>query len=274
MPLADILQLFRFNLFGMEKETHIRIEQGFQYIEEGEGPVLLLLHGLFGALSNFQAILDRFSSRYRVLIPLIPISEKSQVKASVDGFTDFIEDFVRFKALEEMTLIGNSLGGHIALVYTLRHPAKVKALVLTGSSGLFESGMGNGFPRRSSYEYVQERVAYTFYSPDIVNKQLVDDVYGIVNDNYKTLRVLKVARSAQRHNMRNDLAKIFAPTLLIWGLNDNITPPRVAHEFDKLIPNTELRFIDECGHAPMMEHPLTFNQILDKFLQKQLKITA
>ena len=252
----------------------VRSEQGFKYIEEGEGPVLMLLHGLFGAMSNFRGIFDAFSSRYRVIIPLIPIYEQTKVKSSVEGYSKYIEEFVDFKQIDKATLLGNSLGGHIALVYSLRRPEKVESLILTGSSGLFESGMGSGFPRRGSYEYVAEKVAYTFYSPEVATKELIDDVFGIVNDNYKTLRVLKVARSAQRHNMRDDLHRIHVPTLLIWGLNDNITPPHVAHEFDKLIPDTELKFIDKCGHAPMMEHPEIFNQYLEDFLNKHITVTS
>ncbi|MEM6767115.1 MAG: alpha/beta hydrolase [Bacteroidota bacterium] len=252
----------------------VQSEQGFKYIEKGNGPVLLLLHGLFGALSNFRDVFEAFSTHYKVIIPIIPIYEQTKVKSSVEGYTQYIEEFVDYKGIDKATLLGNSLGGHIALVYTLKRPEKVESLILTASSGLFESGMGTGFPRRGSYEYVAERVAYTFYSPKVATKPLIDDVFGIVNDNYKTLRVLKIARSAQRHNMRDDLNRIHVPTLLIWGLNDNITPPHVAHEFDKLIPDTELRFIDKCGHAPMMEHPEVFNQYLRDFLNKHVKVTT
>ncbi len=253
----------------MPMNHEIRSESGFQYVELGSGPTLLLLHGLFGALSNFADMMATFSKQYRVIIPLMPIYEKTDVPATVEGLTRYIEDFIAFKSLENCILVGNSLGGHVGLVYTLRNPENVAVLVLTGSSGLFESGMGSGFPRRSSYAYVQERVAYTFYSPETATKELVDEVYDIINDNYKTLRILNMARSAQRHNLSGDLHKIQVPTLLIWGLNDNITPPHVAHEFDKLIANTELRFIDKCGHAAMMEQPSRFNLLLSDFLQRQ-----
>ena len=247
----------------------VRLEGKFEYIEAGQGPVIVVLHGLFGALSNFQSVVETFSKSYRILIPLIPLYEKeASITRTIDGLTQFIEEFIEFKGIKTATLMGNSLGGHIALVYTLRNPQKVASLVLTGSSGLFESGMGVGFPRRSNYEFVRERVAYTFYSPSMATKDLVDEVFDIVNDNYKTLCVLKVARSAQRHNMRKDVVNIKVPTLLIWGLNDNITPPRVAHEFNRLMPSTELRFIDKCGHVPMMEQPIQFNQFLSDFLEK------
>ncbi len=245
------------------------IQEGeFHYVEQGSGPAIVVLHGLFGALSNFSDVLDHFSQNYQVVIPIMPLYEKNSIDPSIDGLTDYIEAFIEHKGLDQVTLLGNSLGGHIALVYSLRHPDKVSALVLTGSSGLFESGMGSTFPRRGSIEFVQERVAYTFYDPKVATKDLVDEVFSIVNENFKTLRVVKIARSAQRHNMSKDVGNIKTPTLLIWGLNDNITPPRVAHEFDKLIPNTDLHFIDRCGHAPMMERPAEFNQILERYLNK------
>lgn len=246
----------------------VKHEGEFQYIEEGEGEVLLLLHGLFGALSNWNGVVDHFSKSYRVVIPLMPIYEMALHKAGVPGLVSFIEDFVKFKKLNDLTLLGNSLGGHVALVYTLKNATKVKRLVLTGSSGLFEDSMGGSFPKRGNYEYVKERTAYTFYDPATATKELVDEVFDITNSNAKCLRIIAIAKSAQRHNLGKDLENIQVPTLLIWGLNDTITPPLVAHEFNRLIQNSELYFIDKCGHAPMMEHPERFNSILDKFLAK------
>jgi pimeloyl-ACP methyl ester carboxylesterase len=249
-------------------ELQIKQKGDFQYIDEGEGDVLLLLHGLFGALSNWQAVVDYFSKQYRVVIPLMPIYQMPLHKAGVPGLSSFIEDFVKLKQLNNMTLLGNSLGGHVALVYTLQNPDKVKRLVLTGSSGLFEDSMGGSFPKRGNYEYVKERVEYTFYSPETATKDLVDEVFHITNSNSKCLRIIAIAKSAQRHNLGKDLKNIKVPTLLIWGLNDTITPPIVAHEFNRLITGSELYFVDKCGHAPMMEHPDKFNSILDKFLQR------
>ncbi len=247
-------------------DLQIRQEGDFQYIDEGEGEVLLLLHGLFGALSNWHGVVDYFSKEYRVIIPLMPIYEMALHKAGVLGLVSFVEDFVKLKRLDDMTLLGNSLGGHVALVYTLNNTDKVKRLVLTGSSGLFEDSMGGSFPKRGNYDYVKERVAYTFYKPETATKELVDEVFNITNSNSKCLRIIAIAKSAQRHNMAKDVTNIKVPTLLIWGLNDTITPPMVAHEFNRLIPNSELHFVDHCGHAPMMEHPEKFNSILNKFL--------
>ncbi|GAB2789430.1 MULTISPECIES: alpha/beta fold hydrolase [Hymenobacter] len=245
----------------------IKDKNGFQYVDEGTGEVLLLLHGLFGALSNWQEVVAGFSAQYRVVIPLLPIYDMPLTKAGVPGLVSFVEDFLAEVGLTApCTVLGNSLGGHIALVYTLRNPGRVSRLVLTGSSGLFEDSMGGSFPKRGNYAYVQERVAYTFYNPAVATRELVDEVFSVTNSNAKCLRIISIARSAQRHNLAKELHQIRVPALLVWGLNDTITPPVVAHEFNRLLRHSELRFLDQCGHAPMMERPQEFNQLLQQFL--------
>ncbi|TGE20357.1 alpha/beta hydrolase [Hymenobacter aquaticus] len=250
-------------------ELQIKEQNGFQYVEGGSGQVLLLLHGLFGALSNWQDVISEFSTDHRVIIPLLPIYDMPLTQAGVPGLVNYVEDFLREMHLDQpLTVLGNSLGGHIALVYALRNPRMVQRLVLTGSSGLFEDSMGGSFPKRGNYDFVQERVAYTFYDPSIATKDLVDEVFNVTNSNTKVLRIISIARSAQRHNLGKELTKITVPTLLVWGLNDTITPPVVAHEFERLLPNAELHFLDHCCHVPMMERPQDFNRLLRQFLRR------
>ena len=244
----------------------VKEENGIRYVEEGEGPVLLLLHGLFGALSNWEGVVNRFSKDFRVISPRLPIYEMPIREAGLDGLRMFVEDFVALKKLNDMIIMGNSLGGHIALIYTLNNSDKVKKLILTGSSGLFEDSMGGSYPKRGNYQYIKERVSYTFYDPEVATKELIDEVFEITNSIPKCLRIVAIAKSAQRNNMADEIPNIKIPTLLVWGLNDTITPPMVAHEFNRLIPNSDLKFIDKCCHAPMMEHPETFNELVADFL--------
>lgn len=246
----------------------IKKQGNYQYIDEGEGEILMMLHGLFGALSNWEGVINHFRSKYRVIIPLMPIHDMPIKEAGCQGLAVFIEAFVKDMGLTDLTLVGNSLGGHVALIYTLKHPENVKRLVLTGSSGLFENAMGGSYPKRGSYEYIKERVEYTFYDPKTATKELVDEVFEITNNIQKVLRIIAIAKSAQRNNMAKEIVHITAPTLLIWGLNDTITPPHVGHEFNQLIKHSELHFIDKCCHAPMMERPQEFNGILANWLQK------
>lgn len=240
----------------------------YSYIEEGEGEILLLLHGLFGALSNWAHVLDRFSKSYKVVIPMMPIYDMPVLSTSVKGLSKFIEGFVEHKGYKQINLLGNSLGGHVALVYCLNHQELIKSMILTGSSGLYENAMGGSYPKRGDYDYIRKKVEFTFYDPATATKELVDEVFEITNNRMKTLKILAMAKSAIRHNMRKEINKINVPTCLIWGKNDNITPPEVAEEFLELLPKAELHWLDKCGHAPMMEKPLEFNEILDDFLTR------
>jgi pimeloyl-ACP methyl ester carboxylesterase len=229
---------------------------------------MLLLHGLFGAISNWDDVIRRFSDTYRVIIPMLPVYEMPVRKAGLEGLNAFLENFVNTMKLDNMVVMGNSLGGHIGLIYTLANQEKVKRLVLTGSSGLFENSMGGSFPKRGSYQYIKERVEYTFYDPTTITKEYIDEVFEITTSIPKCMSIVAIAKSAQRNNMAEELHKIRVPTLLVWGLNDTITPPLVGHEFNRLIPHARLRFIDHCCHAPMMENPDRFNTLLEEFLQE------
>lgn len=247
----------------------IKEENGFRYLESGsKGETLMLLHGLFGALSNFEGIVEAFSGKYNVVVPILPIYELPIFQVSVTGLVDFVTKFAEFKGYPKVHVLGNSLGGHIAILFALANPDKIASITLTGSSGLFESAFGTAFPKRGDYDYIKAKTGETFYDPAVASKELVDEVFGIVNDRNKAIRVVATAKSAVRHNLADKLHKIKAPTLLIWGMQDTITPPFVAEKFHELIENSRLHFIDKCGHAPMMEKPDEFNSILDNFLQE------
>jgi pimeloyl-ACP methyl ester carboxylesterase len=248
----------------------IKEENGYKYIEEGEGDVILLLHGLFGALSNWEDVTNEFKSQYKIIIPLLPIYELPLLTTGVTSLSKFLYKFVKFKKLKNITLLGNSLGGHVGLIFTISHPEFVRALILTGSSGLYENSFGGTFPRRESYDFIKEKVALTFYDPNFATKELVDEVFATVNDRGRVIRILAMAKSAIRHNMSKEIHKITIPVCLIWGKNDTVTPPDVATEFHNILPNSELNWIDKCGHAPMMEQPEEFNAYLKKFLDRVL----
>jgi pimeloyl-ACP methyl ester carboxylesterase len=247
-------------------------EGEFKFIDEGQGQPLIILHGLFGAISNFDSVIGAFKDYIRVIIPLMPIYDMPMRQASLEGLQAFIERFVEMKNLKDIIILGNSLGGHVGLLYTLAHQDSVKSLILTGSSGLFENTMGGSFPKRGSYEYIKERVEYTFYDPATAGKELIDEVFEITSSIPKCMNIVQIAKSAQRTNMAKEITAIRIPTCLIWGLNDTITPPQVGHEFNRLIENSELHFIDKCCHAPMMEQPEEFNRIMKKYLRTVLDL--
>ena len=247
-------------------EYEIIKEGNFEYLEVGEGETLMLCHGLFGALSNFADLIEKFRHTHKVVVPILPLFDLDILHTSVSGLEKHVAAFIEYKNYTNIHLLGNSLGGHVALVYVLKHPERVKSLTLTGSSGLFENAMGDSYPKRGDYEYIKNKTAQTFYDPAVATPALVDEVFEITKNRIKVIKIIALAKSAIRHNLGEELNQIKQPTLLIWGKNDIVTPPFVAEEFKKLIPNSQLHFIDKCGHAPMMEVPFEFNSILEKFL--------
>lgn len=248
-------------------KNNLREEGKFSFVEEGEGTPIIILHGLMGGLSNFKGVMDFFPKNgYKVVILDLPLYDLSLIKTSVANFAKFLKEFVDMKGYKEVILLGNSLGGHIALLCTKLYPEIVKALVITGSSGLYESAMGESYPKRGDYEYIKKKAQNVFYDPAVATDEIVDDVFATVNDRNKLIKTLAIAKSAIRHNMSKDLPKMHTPTCIIWGRNDNVTPPEVAEDFYRLLPDSDLFWIEKCGHAAMMEHPESFNKILYKWL--------
>ncbi len=245
-------------------------EGKYKYMEKGEGTPIIILHGLMGGLSNFEGVMDYFPKKgYKILIPELPIYDMPMLKTNVKQFAKYVEKFIEFKGLEDVILLGNSLGGHIGLLHSKMYPKRVKALVITGSSGLYESAMGDGYPKRGDYEFIKKKAQDVFYDPAVATKEIVDEVFATVNDRIKLVKTLAIAKSAIRHNMAQDLPKMRTPTCIIWGENDGVTPPDVAELFHELLPDSDLFWIKKCGHAPMMEHPKEFNTLLNAWLVKR-----
>jgi len=241
----------------------------FQYLSKGKGQPIIILHGLMGGLSNFNEVFNFFPAiGYRVIAPQLPVYSSNIMDTNLKYFSKYIYSFIKHLELENVILLGNSMGGHIGLIFSKIYPDLVRGLVLTGSSGLYENSMGDSYPKREDYDFIKTKTENVFYSPKIATKKLIDEVYESVNNRKKLIKILALAKSAIRHNMSKDLPKIKIPTALIWGKNDNVTPPDVAIEFNKLMPNSDLFWIDKCGHAPMMEHPKKFNEILKLWFLK------
>ena len=245
----------------------VKEEGKFKWLEEGDGgKPIILLHGLMGGVENFGEMVDFISEEYKVYGLDLKLFEGSILKVSVKSLSDYLYEFMNYLGLSSAILLGNSMGGHIALIFSKEYPEMVDGMILTGSSGLYESAMGDSFPRRGDKDYIRTKTEEVFYNPEVATDELVDRVFEIANNRVSILRLLGYAKSAIRHNMANDIPNFKMPVCLIWGEHDKVTPPNVANEFHKLLPNSELHWIPLCGHAAMWEHPKEFSEIVLKFL--------
>lgn len=241
-------------------------QDGFKFLKissKNNDNTLVFLHGLFGGLSNYDALIKQLDG-YNIYVPAIPIHSFDE-ELSIKNLTSWLHSFMEALEIDKPTLLGNSLGGHLALNYVLQHPENVSSLVLTGSSGLQEKDFGSTFPRRNDREYVRKQAALTFYD-DIIDDVLLDNIMDVISTPSKLRNILAITRDTHEFNMEQYLPEIKHDVLLIWGRNDEITPPEVGREFNQKLPNSRLRWIDKCGHAPMMEHPKTFALFLNEFL--------
>ena len=250
------------------KIRHIE-NSGYKYLTSGKGSPVIILHGLMGGLGNFESFISHFPKiGFQIFMPELPIYSASLINTNVKFFAEYINNFIKLLSIKKAILVGNSLGGHVALLHSKLYPNSTKALVLTGSSGLYENSMGDTYPKRGDYNFIKKKTQNVFYSPKIATKKIVDEVFESVNNRKKVIKILAMAKSAIRHNMANDLPKISVPVALVWGRNDLVTPSIVAEEFDQLLPNSNLFWINKCGHAPMMEHPKKFNKIVENWFIK------
>lgn len=245
----------------------------FTYLDEGprntSHPPIVLLHGMLGDLSNWtDTIRCLASANYHVIAPVIPVYGLTLGQTNVPGLATYLDTFLQHLSINESILVGNSLGGHVALLYALDHPDRVAAMALSGSSGIYEAHLGTSTMRRYDREFIRERTELTFYDPVHATDELVNEMLDVVSDRPRALRLIKIARSADKEIVRDELHQLDMPTLLVWGNNDVITPPDVGEEFRDEMPNAELHFIDECGHAPMIEHPQEFNEIMIGWLKR------
>lgn len=249
---------------GPEYKTHIA---------GAEGPPIVLLHGLFGALSNWESTaphLQKFSKTIALQFPLLT-AHRSEVK--VKALAAYTEYYVRNEKLAPAILCGNSLGGHVAMRLCLAAPELVDCLILSGTSGLYEHTV-DSLPIRPSREFIREHMERVFYNASFITEEAITEILEVLSNRKNHLNLIHAARSAKKDNLMEYLQSISVPTLLLWGEDDQVTTMHVAELFHKNIRNSKLVTVKNCGHAPMIEHPDWFAKEVEKFLRDNGRLIA
>jgi len=235
-------------------------------LERGAGEPVILLHGLMGQMHHWDAVLDHLDDGHRGIALGLPIFPRRPLEASLDALARHVIAFMDALDLPRAVVGGNSLGGHVALLVALEHAERVSGVVLTGSSGLFERGFSSGVPHRPDRRWVREKMEEVFFDRALVTDGWVDEAHRVVTTPSSAIRVLRLARDARRDNLEARLGRIRVPVLLVWGREDRITPLEVGERFRDLMPDARLVCLARCGHAPMLEHPDAFAEVLDHWL--------
>jgi pimeloyl-ACP methyl ester carboxylesterase len=259
----------------VNKEADVieRAPSRFRWLERGGGDPVILLHGLMGEMDHWESALETLGAFCRPIALELPLFDTGLADLSVPGLADYVRRFMEALELRPSVIVGNSLGGHLALELALAHPELVSGLILSGSSGLFERSFTRNVPHRPSTAYVREKMEEIFYDPALVTPEWVESIRRIVTTRHLAVRVLRVARAAKRHNLEERLGDVRVPTLIVWGKEDRITPPEVAERFHAGIPGSQLVYLPNCGHAPMLERPKAFDAVVSEWL-RELRVRA
>ncbi len=242
-----------------------------QIVEMGNGSEsILFLHGLFGTPEHWQTVMERLADRYHVIAPQLPIDPHPNRRRdgiqTIHDLSGLIAELIEARDLDPLVICGNSLGGLIAIDLCVERPDLAKGLVLAGSAGLFERSPIRGLTSHPSKEFVRSTVCGILHNESLVTDELVDHWHSSMNDRDYVRFLLRVSRATRDRCVEDELRELHLPTMIAWGSNDEITPPSVGEEFRKRIDGAQLKFIDDCGHAPNWEQPERFAEIVDRFL--------
>ena len=227
---------------------------------------------------------DSVKRDYRVIAPDIigfGYSDKPAVEYAMDLFIDFFKSFLDNLGISKASIIGSSLGGHIASEFAIRFNNMVEKLVLVSPAGM----MRKSNPTLDRYimaalyhehQRVYEAFSEMVYDSNTINQEILMDFVNrmnLPNAKYAFMSTLLGIRYAPRLTGR--LSNITAPTLLVWGENDTTIPlAEYSHQYNEIPNMEELEVIKKCGHIAPIEKPATFNRIVLRFLMRTTLIPA
>lgn len=239
------------------------------YLTTGKGQAVILLHGLFGNLAMWKSTVDALKSTCKVVIPRLPVFDLPFQHNNLESQVNALHEFLTWNKLRDVILVGHAMGGQLALMYACHHPGNTQKVVLTGSAGFFENSafMEENLSGLNDFEEVHAKAQEAFFKSE-VPVGLVEDMYATIKNISKPTTLYSRTQSSHNRSVESLLNKLDHPVLLLWGLEDRITPPEVAFHFHDFLLNSEIRFINECGHVPMVDQPEKFNQSLVQFINK------
>jgi pyruvate dehydrogenase E2 component (dihydrolipoamide acetyltransferase) len=263
---------------GPEPETVEIGGKNIQYLKlgEGEGVPLVLLHGFGGDINiwvfNQEALAEGGRTVYAVDLPGHGGSTKDVGEGDLASLVRVVEGFMGEMGVEKAHLFGHSMGGAVAASLAVQHPEKVQSLSLIASAGLGEEINGDyieGFIAANRRKEMKNALGLLFATPDLVNRQLVNDVIRFKRLDGVDEALRKLADNLFPNGKQADvpdLSGVEVPMLVVWGREDKIVP--VAHS-ENAPTNARVEVLDDTGHMPQMEAAGQTNRLIGEFLDGQ-----
>jgi 2-hydroxy-6-oxonona-2,4-dienedioate hydrolase len=261
----------RFSLFPHKSASATSPAEG-SFVQTGRGSrTVVFLHGLFGSTAHWTGTMEHLANDYRSIAIQLPLDQKgdrrNQGVQTIGELTEVVDRSIAAAKVDSpFVLVGNSLGGLLSIDYALKFPDRVCGLILAGSAGLQERSLTDGNKPKATREFVRSVIGGIFYDQALVTDDLVEDWFETMSDRNYTRFILRISRATRDRNVQQELDQIKTPTLIVWGRNDQITPPEVGLNFQSSILGSKIVFLESCGHVPNVEQPDQFNQQLSEFL--------
>jgi pimeloyl-ACP methyl ester carboxylesterase len=256
------------------------------YVEIGDGPPVVLIHGLGGVWETWLENIPHLAKRWRVIVPDLPGHGDSPMpgwEISIQAYGRLITRLCRHLGIESAPLVGNSMGGFISAEMTVSEPVLVRKLVLVSAAGVSTTRLRRepaevaGRMARAASPLLLRNYQQALRRPRLRNQMLrhvahrpsqlrPELVWEIANGGLNAPGIVAAIRGLAGYDILDRLEDVEIPTLIVWGRNDLVVPIRDAFEYQRLLRNSELVIFDQCGHIPMAERPVRFNRLLDRFL--------
>lgn len=248
-------------------------------LEAGQGPALLLIHGLSASHDIWEYVVDEFADRYRVIAPDLPghgESAKPDAPYTIDFYAGIVRTLARELGVDSAVVAGSSLGGKIALELACWYPRFVRALVLAAPAAEYARGLRpfgkaiQALSRPAVMRVALDRaLEQTFYDRTRVGHLVRRKLLGArltAPDFSDFARAVARSVGGVLSCEAQPLHRITQPVLAIWGREDRIVPMHRSLQLARALPHVQLRVVERCGHVAMLEQPGEFNRHVAEFL--------
>lgn len=242
------------------------------YICKGEGKPVLVIHGWGANIQSVMPIVNHLKNKFKVYaidLPGFGLSDEPKTVWGTNDYKNIIKKFIDKMNMKDIILMGHSHGGRVSIMLSSEYPELIKKMVLIDSAGIIPKRKPKYYVKVYSFKALKHIYRTMFFFKD--KKEAMEKFYKrFGSDDYKNAQGImrNIMVKVINENLRPYLPKIKAPTLLIWGREDEATPLYMGKIMEKEIKDSGLVVLDNAGHFSYVDQYYTFKVVMDKFLEE------